>query len=169
MSCRCTSCTKQNSRPFAVFLHFDPRLTVRETFRATWEQTLPGLKDLYELEADGLTLRLKAEHQPNDYEGLCELCEKTMLNRLVYGNTPLWYLLRRKDGEQELPRAGYYFASLFILGSLARYQPELLHTSLPPGSEMEWFFNRFIQNAERFFPQLMYSFGHKRQVYFTRH
>ncbi|OQW37782.1 MAG: hypothetical protein A4E19_12215 [Nitrospira sp. SG-bin1] len=134
-----------------VFLHFDRALIVEETFRTTWEQALPGIKDLYELEGEGLTLRLKAEHQRNDYDQLCEMCEKTMLNRLVFGSAPLWYLLRHKDGEQELPRAGYYFVSLFILGSLARYQPELLHMSLPAGSEMEWFFTRFMQHAERFF------------------
>lgn len=150
----------------SVLLRFDGRLVDEQTFRASWGQELQRLKELYELEPTGIALRLKKEHQPKDYKGLCELCEKTMLNGLLWGDEPTWYVLRLKGGEQELPRAGYYFIALFILGSLVRYQPELLLSALTPGSEPEWFFTRFMQSAERFFPQLMLSWGHKKQTYF---
>jgi len=150
----------------SVLLHFDQQVVDEETFRASWGQELPKLNDLYELQPTGITLGLKEEQQPKDYEGLCELCEKTMLNRLLWGYDPTWYVLRLKEGEQEFPRAGYYFIALFILGSIARYQPELLLSGLLPGSEPEWFFNRFMQAAERFFPQLMWSWGQNAQTYF---
>ena len=151
----------------AVRLHFDQRFIDEQTFRMAWPNEFPTLKDFYELEDSGATLKLKQEHQPNDYGGVCTLCEKTMLYRLVLGNDPVWHVVRHKDGELNLPRAAYYFIAMFILGNVVRYQPELFQRALPPASEPEWFFERFLRSSERFFPQLMISWLERTSILFS--
>jgi YaaC-like Protein len=77
-----------------------------------------------------------------------------------------WYLVRRTDPDLVFPRPAYYFIALFILGSIVRYEPELMLTTVNPESLSGWLFRRVVQAAERFFPQLMLSWVEHRPLYF---
>jgi hypothetical protein len=87
-------------------------------------------------------------------------------NRLSFGTTSLWYAIRQGPEDNLLPRAAYYLAGLFILSSMVRYQPELLVTTEVIHSQTAWLLGRFLAAAERFFPQLMYSWMMGRETYF---
>ena len=50
-----------------------------------------------------------------------------------------------------LPRAAYDFVAMSILGSVVRYEPELLEPLTKPQDELGWMINRFLALAERFF------------------
>jgi hypothetical protein len=43
---------------------------------------------------------------------------------------------------------------MFILGSIVRYQPELILPVSGSDSETGWLLRRFLSQAERFYPQL---------------
>ena len=143
-----------------VRLHFNSKSVDEAQFRSAWTTDYPNLKNLCELGEKGTILKVRQEHQPKDYSDVCSICEKYLLNRLAWSEDALWHALRHTEGQLILSRAGYYFVAVFILGSLARYQPELLQSALRSGTEMEWFFDRFMRTAERFFPQLMFSWLH---------
>jgi len=154
------------TRAKTVTLNFDDRWVDEAQFRSNWSIDYPSLKDSCELEERGTSLRVRPEYRPEDYDGVCRFCEERLLNSLVFSSRPDWYALRHEKDHSSLPRAGYYFVAVFILGSIARYRPELIQKALAPGTELEWFINRFMWKAERFFPQLMFSWLYKGQTYF---
>jgi len=158
---------KTERRSNSLRLHFIEQFIDRNTFGNVWAQEFPTLSSRFELEDTGAILRLKKEQSISDYEAICALCSETMLNPLVWSDNPVWYVIRRETGEPELPRIAYYMISLFILGSVARYQPELLQPLLTPASGLGWFVNRFLRTTERFLPQLMMSWMHRSDIYFT--
>jgi hypothetical protein len=55
---------------------------------------------------------------------------------------------------------------MFILGSLVRYQPEIILAAAGTESELGWFLGRFIRAAERFYPQLVLSWLTGAHVFF---
>ena len=55
---------------------------------------------------------------------------------------------------------------MFILGNIVRYEPELMLEVSQFNSEMSWFINRFLNIAERFFPQLKLSEQCGTTIYF---
>jgi hypothetical protein len=148
-------------------LHFDPRFVKESYFRANWEADYPELKDVCELHEEGSILKVKLSFKESQYEGLCEFCEKYFWNSLVWRRDAMWHIVRQSRDAIRLNRMGYYFVAMFILGSIARYEPELLQSSLRQGSEQEWFFHRFMLAAERFFPQLIYSWARGNETYFS--
>jgi hypothetical protein len=77
-----------------------------------------------------------------------------------------WYLIRQPDPDLVFPRPAYYFVALFILGSVVRYEPEMMLDTVVPGSLSGWFLKRVVQSAERFFPQLMLSWLEGTTLYF---
>jgi len=147
-------------------LGFDTRFVEELNFRTNWATDYPQLKDLCELEEKGCVLKVKQSFKDSKYEGLCDFCEKNLWNSLVWSDDQIWYVARYVRDAVALNRVGYYFVAMFILGSMARYEPELLQDSLKPGSEPEWFFDRFVRAAERFFPQLIVSWAQGTETYF---
>jgi hypothetical protein len=83
---------------------------------------------------------------------------------LMSGNR--WYLVRQTDPDLVFPRPAYYFVALFILGSIVRYEPELMLDAIAPGSLSGWLLKRVVQASERFFPQLMLNWLEGRTLYF---
>lgn len=77
-----------------------------------------------------------------------------------------WYLVRETDPDLVFPRPAYHFISLFILGSIVRYEPELMLDAIDPKSSAGWLLRRTVRAAERAFPQLILSWLLKRPVYF---
>lgn len=77
-----------------------------------------------------------------------------------------WYLIREIDPALIFPRPAYYFILLFILGSIVRYQPELMLDAVDPKSSTGWLLRRVVLAAERAFPQLIFSWLVGTPVYF---
>ncbi len=156
---------ESSMRTGEVRLNFDYRFVEESDFRANWSTYFPKLKGICQIGESGCSLKVSTPFGKKAWDSICEFCEKNLWNYLVLLDEPRWYLLKHENDEVQLSRAGYYFAAIFILGSIARYEPELLEKSCRPGSENEWFFNWFLIKAERFFPQLMLSWSMKNEVY----
>jgi len=65
-----------------------------------------------------------------------------------------------------LPRPAYYFLATYILGNVVRYAPELLADLTDPDSHLGWTIQRFLNTAERFYPQLMFHWAFTTKVFF---
>jgi len=136
-------------------------------FSEKWKSEFPRLKNKCVLDEDGESLII------ND-EIICENTESIMkyLNELLYPQLSynsminLWFLIREVEKKILFSRASYYYIAIFILGSIVRYEPELMLKVSQLDSELGWFVNRFIQKAERYFPQLKLSEQCKTTIYF---
>jgi len=79
----------------------------------------------------------------------------------------VWYLVQQIDPNIVFTRSAYYFIGMYILGSIVRYDPEMLLDITDPYSEIAWILSRFIEMAERYFPQLiLIEFNNNRPIYF---
>jgi hypothetical protein len=113
--------------------------------------------------------RLEAAHKVSKLEDVYSFCSLRLDRDLVSrGFVARWYLVRRMNPELVFPRPAYYFIALFILGSIVRYQPELMLDTVDPNSLSGWLLERVIQAAERFFPQLMLSWLGNQPLYFGK-
>lgn len=97
---------------------------------------------------------------------MSKLSIKNMLEiNLIPSMEPTWFIIRRTNPDLTWCRPAYYFAALFVLSSVVRYQPELMFQVTSTNSKWNWFLRRFIDRAERFYPHLMFSWTMD-QVYF---
>lgn len=135
-------------------------------FDTSWEKDFPELVEDCILRPGENTLQLRRERWGEEYLDVCNWCAQNLMPDLLVGDSPSWFLIRRIENQPILPRAAYYLAGMFILGSLVRYHPESLVEATEPDSDLSWLLRRFVDCAERFFPQLMLSWLHRRQVYF---
>jgi hypothetical protein len=148
-------------------LLFNEALVDPVDFRSNWQSDYPMVAHVCELAEEGCVLKAKQSFADSGYEGVCEFCERHLWNSLIWRHDPIWHIPVERSELVRLDRAGYYFVALFILGHIARYEPDLLHEELQNASELGWFLERFLGAAERFFPQLMLSWAHGEEVYFT--
>ena len=148
-------------------LHFYPdEVGGEQHFRARWEVEYPGLAPFCELESSGgCKLKIKADKEPNSQQDVASLCSQILEVNLIQTVQPKWFIVRQTNPDLAWPRPAYYFAALFILGNIVRYQPELMYQVTSTHSKWDWFFRRFMVAAERFFPHLMFNWIHK-TVYF---
>jgi YaaC-like Protein len=153
----------QAYRSGKMLLHF---LDCGETedFRSQWQNHYPSLVTSCHLEPTGCILRINDDIKPTSFEDVRSLCSKLLETNLI-SSDPTWFLVRKSDPELFWPRPAYYFAALFILGSIVRYQPELMYQITSTHSKWGWFFRRFIAAAERFYPHLMFNWIHN-AIYF---
>lgn len=149
-------------------LRFDPAsLPSEAVFGSQWRLLFPKLADVCELGEDPTNeLVVKKSVDTTSYEAIGRFCSRHLEHRLSFGSTPLWYAIRQSSGQDVLPRAAYYLAGLFILSSVVRYQPELLAATDIVQSQTAWLLGRFLAAAERFLPQLLYSWIVGRDTYF---
>ena len=148
-------------------LHFSPdEVGGEQHFHACWELEYPGLIPFCELESSGgCKLKIKADKEPNSQQDVASLCSQILEVNLIQTVQPKWFIVRQTNPDLAWPRPAYYFAALFILGNIVRYQPELMYQVTSTHSKWDWFFRRFMVAAERFFPHLMFNWIHK-TVYF---
>jgi hypothetical protein len=140
----------------------------RRDFAANWAKDFPTLATSCEPAADCvLTLNVKPDAYSNQPEGIAEFLHKNLWNALTITQRPKWWTLRRSEPHLQLDRISYYHVAMFILGSAVRYQPELVSEIASSNSGVGWLIKRFLQRAERFYPQLQltYTWGGQ-QVYF---
>lgn len=149
-------------------LKFDPAFLPSDiVFGSQWHLLFPKLADVCELgEHTGNVLVVKRSIDTFSYEAIGRFCSGHLEHRLSFGTTPLWYAIRQSPGQDVLPRATYYMAGLFILSSMVRYQPELLVATDVVQSQTAWLLGRFLAAAERFLPQLLYSWIVGTDTYF---
>lgn len=146
-------------------LAFNEQVVGLERFRSSWESDYPSLAPLCELESTGCVLRVKEEIKPKSLDDVSLLCGRMLEIDLVRRSDPIWFAVRNEHTDFVWPRAAYYFAALFILGNIVRYQPELMYPVISGHSKWAWMLRRFIVNTERFYPNLLFNWIHN-VIYF---
>ena len=138
-----------------VLLHFfGPGQEV--DFRTSWQHWFPKLKDHCSLEQTGRILLVdRNKIDVRTYESVCKWCDQFLEVNLTSYENPTRFAIRYSKSELDLPRPAFYFIAAFILSSVVRYDPELLVEVSNPGSEEGWLIARFLDAAERYFPQLL--------------
>lgn len=130
-----------------------------------WSSELPSLSGSCTVGSGGN--KLEATHSVSKIEEVDSFCSLRLERDLLWREFEArWYLVRQTDPDLVFPRPAYYFVALFILGSIARYEPELMLDTTDPDSLSGWLLNRVVQTAERFFPQLMLSWLGGHSLYF---
>ena len=147
-------------------IYIDP-LSPHKDFPLNWDTEFPSLRDKCELEEDGQGFIINDKDICESHESMSNYLHGTLHHDLIYNHmgSP-WYLIREVDNEPSLSRASYYFIAVFILGSIVRYEPELMLEVSQLDSESGWFIDRFLNKAERFFPQLKICEQCKTTIYF---
>jgi hypothetical protein len=136
-----------------------------DTFRDNWTHEFPSLAGNCILEPTGNVLRVNGEDL-STYEAIAQFLNRVLQTDLRECQTPVWYALRVVDPELVFPREAYYMVALFILGSIVRYEPEMMLEASNPDAEVGWFLRRFLHVAERYFPQLMLMWIEQCPIYF---
>jgi hypothetical protein len=135
-------------------------------FRTDWATWFPELAGACTLEPEGTFLRVAPGDATKSYESIGAFLESKFWCSLVWSDSrALWYA-RRAGSLTPLPRPAYYFLSLYILGNVVRYTPEQLAPLTNPDSPAGWTVERFLQAAERFYPQLMLHWVEMAKVFF---
>ncbi|MDP2896587.1 MAG: hypothetical protein Q8Q12_08505, partial [bacterium] len=135
-------------------------------FRSKWESDFPTLPEVCTLEPEGNILRVKDTVDTGSQEAVSSFCVERLEADLVLRDVARWYLVRQVQPELVLPRPSYYFIALFILGSIVRYQPEVILGASSPYSQLGWLLGRLVGLAQRFYPQLMLRWLYGREIYF---
>jgi hypothetical protein len=134
-------------------------------FEKTWSADFPSLSQIFEFEHER-TLRIKPEYYSNNDAAITAILSLRLLPGLLFGMAPRWFSYRALDQSAKLGRISYYHIALFILGSAVRYQPELVMVANGSESELGWLLRRFIQFADRHFPQLLLWDFYEQPIYF---
>lgn len=121
-------------------------------FQKLWSAAFPSLVGVCEYHQDTV-LRIALQDISESHKKVEEFMPKYFHSALL-PESAYWFAVPIVDSVPLLPRAGYYFVAMFILGSIVRYQPELILPVSGSESENGWLLRRFISQAERFFPQL---------------
>ncbi len=130
-----------------------------------WSSELPSISGCCTLGSGENTL--ETTFKVSNVEDVDSFCSLRMQRDLLWREfAARWYLVRQTDPNLVFPRPAYYFVTLFILGSIVRYEPELILDTVDPNSLSGWLFGRVVQAAERFFPQLMLSWLMGHHLYF---
>jgi hypothetical protein len=129
-----------------------------------WAAELPSLSGCCTLGAGAN--ELESTFTISKREDVHNFCSLRLEPSAFLQEVPRWYMVRQPDPELVFPRPAYYFVALFILGSVVRYEPEMMLDTVVPGSLSGWFLKRVVQSAERFFPQLMLSWLEDTTLYF---
>lgn len=147
-----------------IQLDFDPRYLDADSFRRNWQGEFPHLASCCELAPGGATLLVKDHVDKSSRDAISRFCYEMLEPDLIRNNEMKWYALSRTTVAARLAGPARYLVGTFILGSIVRYEPELLLEAASKASELHWLLIRFLQRAERFFPQLMLTWSHDAPV-----
>jgi YaaC-like Protein len=132
-------------------------------FRSQWQTWFPELANVFVLSREGAILEANLARSDNE---VGQFLHQHFWDNLRFINVAHWYVLPNTDKFSLWPRHSFYYVAIFILGSLVRYEPDLLLNSISPSSEAGWLLNRFVAKSERFFPQLILREWTKQRLYF---
>ena len=111
-----------------MVLHFREDWVESEAhFRSHWESEFPSLVPFCELESTGCVLKIKQDKEPNNFEEVADLCQKMLDVNLIPESKPDLVCCSMYRSTANVAKRGVLFCSLFILGSIVRYQPELIY------------------------------------------
>ena len=163
-----TAVTVEAYRSGKTFLKFRPHLVGgEEHFRSFWSAEYPSLVTSCDLAPPGTcALRVKSEKEPKTATDVSALCAELLEVNLIPSQHPTWYIIRQTDQNLVWPRPAYYFAGLFILSNIVRYQPESMVDAMAANSKWVWLLRRFLSSAERFYPHLMLNWLNNRVYFF---
>lgn len=131
-----------------------------------WASEFPSLAGCCRVRPSDNALEVTHTLAKRDIKVVENFCSLRLEPDLIFRDEATWYLVRQTDSELTFPRPAYYFIALFILGSVVRYEPELMLDVVNPDSHLGWLLERIVRAAERFFPQLMLSWLHNNIMYF---
>lgn len=135
-----------------------------------WTSELPSVAGCCVVDASKNALKVKyklPKGEKGDHQAVNAFCSMRLESDLIWQDlNSRWYLVRQVDPDLVFPRPAYYLLAVFILGSVVRYEPELMLETTDPDSHLGWLLRRVIQAAERFFPQLMLGWVFGSPVYF---
>ncbi|MEM7412932.1 MAG: YaaC family protein [Myxococcota bacterium] len=137
-----------------------------EDFAASWRDWFPILATICAYNENERSLALVDAGSIAGPETVEEFCNAHLETSLTWLNAPIWWLIRHPVSKLELPRIAYYFVALFILGSVVRYEPEMMIEAASPDDELNWFLQRFLAAADRHVPQLLVSRLRGHNVFF---
>jgi hypothetical protein len=135
-------------------------------FAESWQAEFPDLVECCVYESEN-TLFTKDVQLGKNEINIAQFATNHLLPPLIIQNHAIWHKFRQNNDALKLPRLAYYYIAVFILGSVVRYEPELILIASTPDSQLGWFLKRFLTLAERFFPQLKLMDFYKSQVYFS--
>lgn len=129
-----------------------------------WRSELPSLSGCCVVRSGGNAFKTK--HKISKIEDVDSFCALRLDRDLLWWEfAARWYLVRQTDPDLIFPRPAYYFIALFILGSIVRYEPELMLETTDPDYLSGWLLKRVVKAAQRFFPQLIISWLVGRSIY----
>lgn len=137
-----------------------------KNFAQDWQNDFSELVDVCVYEKDS-TLLVTDPQVGQEYSNVSQFLAVKLMPGLTLQNHSTWYMFRKDNLPIKLNRAGYYYVAMFILGSVVRYEPELMLSVSSDESETGWLLRRFLKHAERFFPQLKLTEFYKREIYFS--
>lgn len=132
-------------------------------FEARWSQLLPWMTEVCTYDAP---FRLRTKVQLNDESLVAEFCRRYLMHDLRWRENAVWFDHLVRGGIALLPRLASYMVAMFILSNVVRYEPDYLEESAVHGTDLGFFLGSFLENAERFFPQLLLELMEDRAVYF---
>ena len=135
-------------------------------FAENWQNNFPDLSEICALE-DNNTLFVTNKELGKDINNVSQLARDHFLQPLIIQSHATWYKFLHNKNGLNLNRIAYYYIAMFILGSVVRYEPELMLNASAPESQLGWFLKRFLTLAERFFPQLKLMEVHQSELYFS--
>jgi hypothetical protein len=133
------------------------------TFERDWKTLFPWMADVCDHSAP-FTLKLKV--QGLQVPLVAEFCRTRLIPDLRRREDALWFDHRVTPGVALLQRLPAYIAVLFILSNISRYEPEVLDEPTSKLTDLGCFLNSFLDNAERFVPQLFLELSQGRPMFF---
>jgi hypothetical protein len=131
-----------------------------------WREDFPRLVASCD-NPDGFRLFVRKEACGRSRNDVAQFLAKNLDYSLPFLETPIWWTIRQSKPFLKLDRIGYYHVAAFILGNAVRYEPELMSEASRPDSAHGWLIKRFLERAERYYPQLQLIYGAGgRQIYF---
>lgn len=133
------------------------------TFAQNWTRMFPWMADVCDIHGP-FTLRLRAHIEHEDL--VAEFCRRFLIHDLRLRENAMWYDHRTGGTVTLLPRLPAYIAAMFILSNISRYEPEFLDDAAMQATDLGYFLRAFLDNAERFFPQLILELIYQAPVFF---
>lgn len=147
--------------PMRLFFHVSD--LDEEGFAQQWETLFPWMKDDCTLDS-AHTLRLK--ENPKDENEIAEFCRNRLIHDLRLRENAYWFDHRTGNGIALLPRLLAYIAAMHILSNVSRYEPEFLEAPTSGLNDLGFVLESFLDNCERFFPQLTVDVLYGQPVFF---
>lgn len=156
--------------PVRINAYRDAPMTLRfyvpdkspDEFEAQWKSMFHWFAEYGEITA-AYTISLHARPGPDMVE---KFCKTYLFHDLRRREDALWYDHRADTSVTTLNRTLAYVASMFILSNVSRYEPEFLEAPTAGLNDLGYFLGAFLENAERFFPQLMLEIINGHPVFF---